>query len=120
MPFLLTKSFPDANLVKRALESFYGIGPLVSKRVMAKHCIHATCKIGALSNQKLLDLTADMTSMKLENDLKREVRGNILRLRDMGTYRGKRHAMGLPVRGQNTKSGQIHSARKFNRVNWRN
>jgi small subunit ribosomal protein S13 len=109
-PFLLTKSFLDAKLVKKALESFYGIGPLVSKRVMAKHHIHDTCKIGELSNQKILDLTADMTSMKLESDLKREVRGNILRLRDMGTYRGRRHAMGLPVRGQNTKSGQVSVA----------
>jgi small subunit ribosomal protein S13 len=77
---------------------------------MAKHHIHDTCKIGDLSNQKILDLTADMTGMKLESDLKREVRGNILRLRDMGTYRGRRHAMGLPVRGQNTKSGQVSSA----------
>lgn len=113
---------------------------------MAKHCIHETSSLGALSNQKVLDLTAEMTGMKLESDLKREVRGNILRLKDMGTYRGKRHAMGLPARGQNTKSGQvshfpeantflamvvalcnytdatlqIHSARKINRVEWRN
>lgn len=42
--------------------------------------------------------------MTLENDLKKEVRGNIRRLRDMGTYRGRRHAMGLPVRGQRTKN----------------
>ncbi|RDI87250.1 hypothetical protein Vi05172_g2975 [Venturia inaequalis] len=120
MPFLLTKSFPDAHLVKKALESFYGIGPLVSRKVMAKHCIHETSNFSALSNQKILDLTAEMTGMKLESDLKREVRGNILRLRDMGTYRGRRHAMGLPVRGQNTKSGQVHSARKINRVDWKN
>lgn len=77
---------------------------------MSKHCIHETCKIGDLSNQKILDLTAEMTEMKLESDLKREVRGNIIRLRDMGTYRGRRHAMGLPVRGQNTKSGQVNCA----------
>ncbi|TID27677.1 30S ribosomal protein S13 [Venturia nashicola] len=120
IPFLLTKSFPEVQLVKKALESFYGIGPLVSKKVMAKHCIHETSTLSALSNQKILDLTAEMTGMKLESDLKREVRGKILRLKDMGTYRGKRHAMGLPVRGQNTKSGQIHSARKMNRVEWKN
>lgn len=77
---------------------------------MAKHCIHETSNFSALSNQKILDLTAEMTGMKLESDLKREVRGNILRLRDMGTYRGRRHAMGLPVRGQNTKSGQVSCA----------
>jgi hypothetical protein len=42
--------------------------------------------------------------MKIENDLQREVQENIRRLRDMGTYRGRRHAMGLPVRGQKTRS----------------
>lgn len=83
---------------------------MISKRVMAKFCIHETSTIGALSNEKILDLTAEMTGMKLESDLKREVRGNIIRLRDMGTYRGRRHAMGLPVRGQNTKSGQVSCA----------
>lgn len=45
--------------------------------------------------------------MKIGNDKRREMRDNIRRLKDMGTYRGRRHAMGLPVRGQNTKSGQV-------------
>jgi small subunit ribosomal protein S13 len=40
---------------------------------------------------------------------------DITRLRDTGTYRGRRHAMNLPVRGQNTRS-QIKTARKLNRV----
>jgi small subunit ribosomal protein S13 len=74
---------------------------------MARHCIHETAKIGSLSNSKLLDLTAELTTMKIENDKRREIQDNIKRLRDMGTYRGRRHAMGLPVRGQNTKSGQV-------------
>jgi small subunit ribosomal protein S13 len=42
--------------------------------------------------------------MKIENDLRRQVQGDIARLRDMGTYRGRRHAMGLPVRGQKTRT----------------
>ena len=42
--------------------------------------------------------------MKIENDLRREVQENIRRLKDMGTYRGRRHAMGLPVRGQRTRT----------------
>lgn len=42
--------------------------------------------------------------MTIENDLKREMRENIKRLRDIGTYRGKRHALGLPVRGQRTRT----------------
>jgi hypothetical protein len=42
--------------------------------------------------------------MKIETDLRRKVKDDIQRLRDMGTYRGRRHAMGLPVRGQRTRS----------------
>jgi len=53
--------------------------------------------------------------MKIDNDALKQVRDNIKRLRDMGTYRGRRHAMGLPVRGQNTRS-QIITARKLNKL----
>ena len=42
--------------------------------------------------------------MKIETDLKRKIKDDLLRLRDMGSYRGRRHAMGLPARGQNTRS----------------
>ncbi len=42
--------------------------------------------------------------MVIENDLRRRVIKNINRLRDMGSYRGRRHAMGLPVRGQRTRT----------------
>lgn len=53
--------------------------------------------------------------MTIESDLRRKVQDDIARLRDMGTYRGRRHAMGLPVRGQRTRS-QILTARKYNKV----
>lgn len=56
--------------------------------------------------------------MTIENDARRIVQDNIRRLRDMGTYRGKRHAMGLPVRGQNTRS-QIKTAQRLNRIDRR-
>jgi hypothetical protein len=42
--------------------------------------------------------------MTIENDAKRKLKDNIRRLRDMGSYRGRRHAMGLPVRGQRTRT----------------
>lgn len=50
------------------------------------------------------DIAGELSTMKIENDLRRTLQDNIKRLRDMGTYRGRRHAMGLPVRGQNTRS----------------
>ena len=97
-------SFTEATLVKRSLESFFGIGPSVSQRIMAKFYIHPWAKVGSLKNATVMDLTAELANMKIENDLRRQVQDDIRRLRDMGTYRGRRHAMGLPVRGQRTRT----------------
>lgn len=71
---------------------------------MARFYIHHTAKLGDLSAKQVLDLNAELSGMKIENDLKREMRENIKRLRDIGAYRGKRHALGLPVRGQRTRT----------------
>ena len=49
--------------------------------------------------------------MTIENDAKRKMRDDIRRLRDMGSYRGRRHAMSLPVRGQRTRT-QVCSWRR--------
>lgn len=53
--------------------------------------------------------------MTIENDAKKVLRENIQRLKDMGSYRGRRHAMNLPARGQRTRT-QIETAKKLNRV----
>ncbi len=84
----------------------------VATQIMAKHHIYPRAKIGELGSQKLLDLTAELTGMNIENDKRREVLDNIRRLRDIRSYRGIRHAMSLPVRGQNTKGGPGQSARQ--------
>ena len=51
--------------------------------------------------------------MTLESDLRRQVRNNILHHRTIGDYKGKRHAMGYPVRGQRTRTN-AKTARKLN------
>jgi hypothetical protein len=71
---------------------------------MARFHIHPWAKLGTLKNSTVMDLTTEMSNMKIENDLRREVQESIMRLKDMGTYRGRRHAMGLPVRGQRTRT----------------
>ncbi|KAF2015969.1 30S ribosomal protein S13 [Aaosphaeria arxii CBS 175.79] len=113
--FIFGFNFPEQSLVKRSLETFYGIGPKVSQSIMARFHIHPWAKVGTLKNSTVLDLTAELSNMKIENDLRREVQENIRRLKDMGSYRGRRHAMGLPVRGQRTRS-QITTARKLNKI----
>ena len=49
-------------------------------------------------------IRAILETIKLEGDLKREVAGNIKRLKDIGSYRGSRHTKRLPARGQRTKT----------------
>ncbi|CAG7992173.1 unnamed protein product [Penicillium salamii] len=71
---------------------------------MARFNIHPTCRVGELANKQVLDLTAMLSEMKIENDLRREVLNNIKRLKETGTYRGRRHALGLPVNGQRTRT----------------
>ncbi len=82
---------------------------------MARNYIFPTSKVGSLSNKQTLDLNAELATLNIENDLRRQIRDNISRLRDMGTYRGRRHAMGLPVRGQRTRT-QTATAAKLNKV----
>jgi small subunit ribosomal protein S13 len=113
--FILGVNFQEGRLVSRALQHFYGIGPLVARQVMARFHIHPTAKVGALAQKQVLDLTAELSNMHIENDLRREMRDNIARLRDMKSYRGTRHAMGLPVRGQRTRT-QTNTANKLNKV----
>lgn len=82
---------------------------------MAKYSIFPMAKVGTLSAKTVTALTAELSQMKIENDARRLLRDNIKRLKDMASYRGRRHAMGLPVRGQNTRT-QIYTARKLNRM----
>lgn len=79
---------------------------------MARLYIHPTARIGSLANKQVLDINAQLSGMTIENDLRRAVRENIRRLRDMGSYRGKRHAMNMPVRGQRTRT-QVRSCFHF-------
>ncbi|KAI0024373.1 ribosomal protein S13 [Xylariomycetidae sp. FL0641] len=108
-------NFHEKKLVRKALESFYGLGPQLAARIMAKHTIQPLARLGTLPPKTHTALTAELSTMTIENDARRIVQDNIRRLKDMGCYRGRRHAMGLPVRGQRTRN-QIVTARKFNQI----
>lgn len=87
-----------------ALTALYGIG------ISRAHAILKAAKVDI--SKKADEFTADeeaairkqLETIKLEGDLKRDVAQNIKRLKDIGTYRGSRHAKRLPARGQRTKT----------------
>ncbi|KAI9036953.1 mitochondrial 37S ribosomal protein uS13m [Aspergillus affinis] len=121
MVFILGVNFPERNLVKASINLFprppssaLDYVP-TSSTLLARFHIHPTCKVSELANKQVLDLTAALSDMKIENDLRRNVLDNIKRLKESGTYRGRRHALGLPVRGQRTRT-QIKTAVKLNRM----
>ena len=106
---------PDQKKVKYALLSFYGISHFTSSRILAALSINEHATMASLSEAQMNALGQHLTTLTIENDLKRRMQGDIAHLRNTGTYRGRRHAMGLPVRGQNTQNNH-KTARKLNRV----
>lgn len=102
--FILGVNFAEGALVTRSLKSFYGLGPQACTKLMAKFNIHKTAKVGTLGEKQINSLAGELADMTIESDLRNQMNSNITRLRDMGTYRGRRHAMGLPVRGQRTRT----------------
>ncbi|MEX0930649.1 MAG: 30S ribosomal protein S13 [Candidatus Paceibacterota bacterium] len=97
-------TIPDNKRLEIGLTELYGVG-----RTRAQDILDAS---GIEYGAKPADITADqentireqLEKFTLEGDLKREVSGNIKRLKDIHSYRGSRHTYGLPSRGQRTKT----------------
>lgn len=96
---------PKAKRLDVALSYIYGIGPALSKQIIAEVQIDAAKRVKDLSEEEVGKLTSIIQkNFKVEGDLRREVQANIKRLMDIGSYRGYRHRRNLPVRGQRTKT----------------
>ena len=96
---------PKDKRVEVALTYIYGIGPVLSKRILEKSGVNPDTRVHSLSEAEIHALNSLITSeYKVEGPLRTEVMMNIKRLMDIGCYRGMRHRKGLPCRGQNTKN----------------
>ncbi|KAJ2758130.1 hypothetical protein IWQ56_006082 [Coemansia nantahalensis] len=113
MLLLLGVNLPDQKVVSVALTYFYGIGPLTARKICSRLSIHRECKLSELTESQLNHLSSELSEMTIENDLKRQVSANVRHLREIGTYVGKRHAMGMPVHGQRTHNNSM-TAKKLN------
>lgn len=95
-PLILYSDPPLTNIfsmTQAALQyHFYGIGPNVAARLCAKLSIHPTARLASLNNPTVTALAFEMSKLKLDTDLQKELHDNLERLRDLGTYRGRRHA----------------------------
>ena len=96
---------PNDKRVEIALTYIYGIGKTSSDRILAETQINPDTRVKDLSEDDIAKIRDQIeNNYNVEGDLRREVSLNIKRLTEIGCYRGRRHRMGLPVRGQRTRT----------------
>ncbi|HHT95110.1 MAG TPA: 30S ribosomal protein S13 [Clostridia bacterium] len=96
---------PREKRVEIGLTYIYGIGLTSSQKILEQAGVNPDTRVKDLTESEIVKLRGLIEKEHVvEGDLRREVSFNIKRLVDIGSYRGRRHRMGLPVRGQRTKT----------------
>ena len=94
---------PREKRVEIALTYIYGIGRSSSRKILSVTKINPDIRVKDLTEDMVSKLRREIeTNYRVEGDTRREVQDNIKRLVEIGCYRGMRHRLGLPVRGQRT------------------
>ena len=98
-------NIPDEKRVEIALTYIYGIGLSRSQELLRQAQISPDTRVKNLNENELNRIRELLEkNFKIEGDLRRELVQNISRLKEIGSYRGLRHKLGLPARGQRTKT----------------
>lgn len=97
-------TLPNEKRIEVALTAIYGIGLNTSQKLLQQAKVSVDTRVKDLSEEAVNKIRTLVESKRVEGDLKRETMGNIKRLREIGSYRGSRHAKNLPTRGQRTKT----------------
>jgi len=96
---------PNKERVEISLTRIYGIGRNTAREILQETGIDLNKKAKDLTDEEGVKLRAVIDrDYKVEGDLRREISMNIKRLQDIGSYRGMRHKLKLPARGQRTKT----------------
>ena len=98
---------PDEKKIKVSLTYIYGIGRSMAQDILSQLNIDTEKLLKDLTGQEETRLRAKLDEMVLEGELRQEISANIKRMKDIRCYRGLRHKLSLPVRGQRTR----HNAR---------
>ncbi len=97
----------DKDRVVYSLTTIKGIGMSLSEQIMSKSGLPLTKRVRELTPAEISKITEAIEQFPIEGDLIRQVRSNVTRLQQIGSYRGLRHSKNLPARGQRTR----HNAR---------
>ncbi len=96
---------PRTKRIEIALTYIYGIGKSSAQSVLSDAGIDPSTKVSELSEDEIVAVRENIAgNYVVEGDLRRATQMNIKRLTEIGCYRGRRHRMNLPVRGQRTKT----------------
>ncbi|MGC9605660.1 MAG: 30S ribosomal protein S13 [Minisyncoccia bacterium] len=101
---ILGVTLPENKRMEIALTAIYGVGRSRARQILLKTRVDGGLSPKDLSVDQENAVRKEIEGFKIEGDLKREVAGNIKRLKDIKTYRGLRHSRHLPARGQRTKT----------------
>ncbi len=105
MARLLGITLPDDKRIDYALTLLYGIGWSNVKKVLDQSKVDSSKRVKEVTEEEFKKLTEVIEkNFKVEGELREQLTEDMKRLREIGSYRGGRHAKGLPVRGQRTKS----------------
>jgi small subunit ribosomal protein S13 len=105
MPRLLGVDIPNDRPTVIALTYLYGVGPKIARTLCHRAGVDPQVRARELREDELARLAALLDKdYVVEGQLRRQRNQNIVRLRDIGCYRGLRHRRGLPVRGQRTRT----------------
>jgi len=95
---------PRDKRIEISLTYVYGIGLTRAKKILARSGVSPDIRVKDLSDSDVQKLRAAAEAYTLEGDLRREEGMALKRLQDIGCLRGRRHRLGLPVRGQRTRT----------------
>jgi small subunit ribosomal protein S13 len=111
---ILGNNLANKKKIYIALTCIYGIGIPTSLKILNQLNIDPNKKVADLNDTNIGALRdiLEKEEFKLEGDLKRIINGNIRRLIDINSFRGRRHLKGLPVRGQRTRTNNRTSRRQ--------
>ncbi len=98
-------NLPRRKRIEYALPYIYGIGLSLSQRILSETKVDGNVRTDDLTEEQVQRLRDVIEKRyKVEGDLRRELMLNLKRLKEIGSYRGMRHARRLPVRGQSTRT----------------
>lgn len=98
---------PNEKRVEIGLTYIFGIGPATSLKILKLTNVSPDVRVKDLSEAEVQRLGNQIKTLVIEGDLRQKIFRDIKRLKDIKAYRGVRHKLGLPVRGQRTRTNAV-------------